>query len=760
MKEEWTGLSWQEVKARQGETPSCVRPITKPVSRIIKDNVCTLFNALNFGIAAILIGIKAYSNALFIGIIALNILIGIIQEIKAKKCVDQLSILNQVKVCVLREGKRCQVAQEEVVKGDLMILESGNQICNDAIILDGALEVDEALLSGESDPVFKGIQAELLSGSTVISGKALAKVSNVGMENYATRLTDEVKKEKQVYSELLHSMNKVTHFTSFLIVPLGILLLAEAVLLRNEDINAAIIASAAALLGMLPKGLVLLISVSLAVGVIRLSKMKILVQDIYSLESLAHVDTLCLDKTGTLTNGELHVHAVIPFSAYAHQHMDALIASYMYHCDDNNATFQALKTLFHPDPAYAPDFKRAFSSQRKWGAMYFRGEGSIYVGAPDILLKRMPQELEVMMEKGYRCVLIAYSPEKADDEHLPDVCIPCYGVVLENTIRPKVAETLSFFKAQGVDVKIISGDHIKTVQQIALQAGLSAWRDAADLSAFHEAIDYDALVRKYSVFARVTPRQKQELVKAYQRQGHHMAMTGDGVNDLLALREAECSIAMADGSDAVRQISQIVLLESDFTHLPQVVQEGRKVINNVTRTAQVFFIKTFYSMLVSLFCLLCDQPFPFIPIQITLIDALIEAYPSFLSVIEADARPLRGSFLSTALRNAAPFAVVIFLMIVVITLLHPFSDSQNQTMMYILLIMISMTAVFKSCFPLTKLRVFVCVTMVCGIALALYLFPTMFNIVPFDGNMVFFTVWILMIAILIEAAEIIWINID
>ena len=218
MKEEWTGLSWQEVKARQGETPSCVRPITKPVSRIIKDNVCTLFNALNFGIAAILIGIKAYSNALFIGIIALNILIGIIQEIKAKKCVDQLSILNQVKVCVLREGKRCQVAQEEVVKGDLMILESGNQICNDAIILDGALEVDEALLSGESDPVFKGIQAELLSGSTVISGKALAKVSNVGMENYATRLTDEVKKEKQVYSELLHSMNKVTHFTSFLIL--------------------------------------------------------------------------------------------------------------------------------------------------------------------------------------------------------------------------------------------------------------------------------------------------------------------------------------------------------------------------------------------------------------------------------------------------------------------------------------------------------------------------------------------------------------
>lgn len=376
MKEEWTGLSWQEVKARQGETPSCVRPITKPVSRIIKDNVCTLFNALNFGIAAILIGIKAYSNALFIGIIALNILIGIIQEIKAKKCVDQLSILNQVKVCVLREGKRCQVAQEEVVKGDLMILESGNQICNDAIILDGALEVDEALLSGESDPVFKGIQAELLSGSTVISGKALAKVSNVGMENYATRLTDEVKKEKQVYSELLHSMNKVTHFTSFLIVPLGILLLAEAVLLRNEDINAAIIASAAALLGMLPKGLVLLISVSLAVGVIRLSKMKILVQDIYSLESLAHVDTLCLDKTGTLTNGELHVHAVIPFSAYAHQHMDALIASYMYHCDDNNATFQALKTLFHPDPAYAPDFKRAFSSQRKWGAMYFGARGA------------------------------------------------------------------------------------------------------------------------------------------------------------------------------------------------------------------------------------------------------------------------------------------------------------------------------------------------------------------------------------------------
>lgn len=468
---ELTGLSDREVKERRerGEGEHGMEPVTKSRGQIVRENVFTLFNFLNFLIAALLFAVGAYSNMLFIGIIILNILIGIGQEWKAKKLVDELSILNRPEICVKRDGKEQRIRLEEVVKDDLLVLESGNQICNDAIVVEGMLEVNESLLTGESDGVVKEAGGRLLSGSSVIAGKAFARVIHVGKENYASQLVNEVKKEKKVQSELVGSMRKVTHFTSYLILPLGILLFLEAFFLRQTPVNEAVVSSAAALLGMLPKGLVLLISVSLAAGVIRLAKMKILVQNIYSLETLAHVDTLCLDKTGTITDGNLKVHSVIPMTDLP------------------------------------------------------RGE-----------------------------------------------------------------------------------------------------------------VDYDRICEEYAVFARVTPKQKQELVKDLKRQGHQVAMTGDGVNDLLALREADCSIAVADGSDASRQISQIVLLNSDFTNLPQVVMEGRKVIHNVTRTAQVFFIKTIYSVLVSLFCLITNQSFPFIPIQITLVDACIEAYPSFLTISAAD----------------------------------------------------------------------------------------------------------------------------
>ena len=357
----------------------------------------------------------------------------------------------------------------------------------------------------------------------MVAGKAYARVIHVGNENYVTKLANEVKTQKQVQSELLGSMRRVTRFTSLLIIPLGVLLFLEAYFLRHTPFEGAVVSSAAALLGMLPKGLVLLISVSLAAGVIRLAKMKILVQNIYSLETLAHVDTLCLDKTGTITDGNLKVRSVVPMTAFSGQEAKRLVDSYMACCEDNNATFRALKEAF-------------------------------------------PEEIR-----------------------------PLYGVVLEDALRPHAKETLDIFRKAGVEVKMISGDHVTTVSQIARRAGLHRWADAVDLSELGDKIDYDSLCEKYAVFARVTPKQKQELVKALKRKGRQVAMTGDGVNDLLALREADCSIAVADGSDASRQISQIVLLDSDFTNLPQVVMEGRKVIHNVTRTAQVFFIKTIYS---------------------------------------------------------------------------------------------------------------------------------------------------------------------
>ncbi|MFQ9933595.1 MAG: cation-translocating P-type ATPase [Lachnospiraceae bacterium] len=743
MEENLSGLTAKEVleHRERGEGGVSAEGITKSKSQIIRENLFTLFNFLNFLIAGLLLAVGAYSNMLFIGIIILNILIGIGQELKAKKMVDELSILNRPSVCVRRENKDILVELNEVVKDDLMVLESGNQICNDAVIVDGMLEVNESLLTGESDAIIKEKGGKLYSGSSVISGRAYAKVTHVGNENYATKLANEVKKEKQMTSEMLDSMRKVTHFTSFLIIPLGIILFLEAFFLRDTPVNEAVVSSSAALLGMLPKGLVLLISVSLATGVIRLARMKILVQNIYSLETLAHVDTLCLDKTGTITDGKLKVHSVIPMMEHTKGEADTLIQSYMAACDDNNATFQALKEVFPKNQIYKPVNKISFSSKRKWGCVSFQGKGSIFVGAPEKLLKSLNENTHEELEKGRRLIVIGYTEKIWENsEDLPEEIQPLYTIVLEDRIRPNAEKTLEFFRREGVDVKVISGDHVKTVSMIAKRAGLNNWSEAVDLSQQGENIDYDELCQKYAVFARVTPKQKQELVKALKRQGHQVAMTGDGVNDLLALREADCSIAVADGSDASRQISQVVLLDSDFTNLPQVVMEGRKVIHNVTRTAQVFFIKTIYSVLVSIFCLLTNQPFPFIPIQITLIDACIEAYPSFITILESDTRRIHGSFLKTALSHALPFGLTVTAMIALFSLIAPFSAAERQTVMYLLLIVISMTAVIKSCVPFNKLRVFICITMIIGTFGALLILPSLFEVTAISENMAIYLI--------------------
>ena len=730
--EKFIGLTKIEVEQRKaaGQGSQAPPQITKSTVSIIKGNICTLFNLLNFIIAILLFAAGAYSNMLFIGIIILNIVIGIFQELKAKKLVDELSILNRPSVHVIREGKEESIGMEDIVKDDIIVLKSGDQICNDSKVIEGTLEMNESLLTGESDAIVKKKGSMLLSGSSVISGKALAKVVHAGNDNYATKLVNEVKEEKQIHSELLDSMKKVTQFTSFLIIPLGVLLFLEAAVLRNLTFSNSIVSSAAALLGMLPKGLVLLISVSLATGVIRLAKMKILIQNIYSLETLAHVDTICLDKTGTITDGKMKVYDKIPLSDFTKNEIEPMIESYMAVCDDTNATFQALETIFPKKKRYQETAKISFSSAKKWGSVSFENLGTIFVGAPDKLFEEeIPDLLKMEMEAGRRVIVIGYYNKIWENINaLPQNIKPLYGVILEDNIRKNAKKTLKFFRQEGVDVKIISGDHAKTVSMIAKKAGLDHWERVVDMSAFENEPDYEELTNKYSVFARVTPKQKQELVRALKRQGHKVAMTGDGVNDLLALREADCAIAIADGSDASKQISEVVLLDSDFTNLPQVVMEGRKVVHNVTRTAGVFFIKTIYSVIVSMFCLIANVSFPFIPIQITLVDACIEAYPSFLTILESDTRKIQGTFLQQVLRNAAPFAIVISGMIAGFSLAGPFSTMENQTVMYFLLILISMTAVIRSCIPMNPLRVFLCITMVFGTFFAIMIVPNLLQI--------------------------------
>lgn len=737
MREQIQGLSAQEVIERQeqGRSDSKTGSITKTKAQILKENIVTLFNLLNFIIAALLFSVGAYTNLIFIAIILMNIVIGIVQELKAKKLVDELSVLSRPKVNVMRDNQAVVIEMDDVVKDDVMILESGRQICNDGIVIEGVAEVNESLLTGESDAVLKAKGSVLYSGSFVISGKCYAKVTHVGSENYAVKLTEDAKKAKRASSDLLGSMNRVTRLTSFLIVPLGILLYLEAVLLRNVLPADAVVSSAAALLGMLPKGLVLLIAVSLATGVIRLAQMKVLVQNIYSLETLAHVDIICLDKTGTITDGKMSVKEVIPLTDLPDRQMSPLIQSYLAASDDNNATFQALQAHFESKAVFEPVDKIPFSSLRKWGAVSFNS-GTVFLGAAEKISAVLPERVRQQIDQGCRAVIIGfYRGPWQNNKELPERIEPLCAVILTENIRKNAAQTLEYFRNEGVEVKVISGDHVKTVSMIAQKAGLENWDNAVDMSAFGEDADYGSLCWLYTVFARVTPQQKQLLVRAMKRGGHQVAMTGDGVNDLLALREADCSIAIAEGSDASRQISQIVLLDSDFASLPQVLLEGRKVINNITRTAGVFFIKTIYSLLLSLFCLLLNMPFPFIPIQITLIDACVEAYPAFLTIFESDSRRLRSSFLVTALVNAVPFALTITSGMIFVSLTQPFDTPQRHTVMYLLLLLVSMLAVIKSCLPFTKLRIFICATMVLGSFGALWILPGLFEIAPLTAPM-------------------------
>ena len=702
--------------------------------QIIKKNVFTLFNFLNALIALLLFLAGAYFNMLFITIVILNTVIGTAQELKAKAMVERLSLLNSPRCVLWKNGREREVSPEEVKEGDVLVFQSGSQASHDVRILRGSLEADESMLTGESEGVRKKEGDELLAGSLILSGKGWGQVLHPAGENYVDHLAEQVKTVKERDSQLLKSMKTVTGFTSFFIIPLGILLFLEAVGLRGETADTAVISSAAALLGMLPKGLVLLISVSLAAGVVRLGKKNILVKDIYSLETLAHADVLCLDKTGTITTGNMRVREQFPLwkdGPVGKERAEELAKAYLARCQDTNATFRALREAVDPGPAAEEKCVRIpFSSERKWGAVGLRGAGTVYAGAPEHLLKELPSGLEMRLQEGYRLVAMVWSPGMCspDDPVLPQERFPLFVFVLEDKIRSHARETMDYFQKEGVELKILSGDHVKTASMVAKAAGLASWDAAVDLSEKGPDPDYAALCRNYSVFARVTPEQKQRLVRELKAQGHQVAMTGDGVNDLLALREADCSIALGEGSDASRQISQIVMLDSDFTYIPQVVLEGRRGINHVTRTGGVFFIKTIYSFLTSLICLVLNLPFPFIPIQITLVDAFVEAYPSFFTILEADTGKPGASFLREALKNALPFGLLVTLEIAYFSVAVSIPTAERQTVMYLILALLSMGAVAKSCIPFTWYRAVLCLTMAAGFFAALAILPGLFHV--------------------------------
>ncbi|WP_312187398.1 HAD-IC family P-type ATPase [Enterococcus sp.] len=722
-----TGLTAAEVakKTQEGLHNDYETKTSKSTAVIIKDNLLTLFNFLNLLIGVFLFAVGAYSNMFYLAIIFVNITIGISQELHARNLVKKLSLVSPQTVRVIRDGQIHEISAKELVLDDSVILGAGDQIPADMTVLSGLVEVNEAMLTGEADLVVKEAGASLLSGSFIVSGEVTGKVIHVGAENYAAKLSNEAKVHKPIRSELLASIRSVSKFTSYVIVPLGVILFFQAFMMRDAGIKESVVVSAAALLGMLPKGLVLLISIALTTGVIKLAKKRILVQDMYAVETLAHVDTLCLDKTGTLTEGHMVLESIVPLQADSDPNM--LLGNYLAASTDNNLTMQALRQGCPELTDHQPIEVAAFSSQRKWGAVAFEHLGNVYLGAPEKVAgsAAVPQVKEAQ-EAGLRVLILAVETDpKAPASFDPSNAQAVAVLILSDIIRQNAEETLAYLANQGIDLKVISGDNPIAVAAIAHRAGLANADQAIDLSTLTTEAEVREAATRYTVFGRVTPEQKKLLVQELKANQRTVAMTGDGVNDVLALREADVSIAMAAGDSAARQIANFVLLDSDFTTLPDVLFEGRRVVNNVTKASGIFFIKTIYSFLLSLVCILTSSAFPFLPIQITLIDLAIEGYPSFFLSFEENKAPIKGRYLPTVLLNALPNALLVLVNYFAIRFLqtdYGWSQFDTTTLLYYLLIGISCIAVIRACLPLNPLRLFLAITTTVGIYVAAMLF--------------------------------------
>ncbi len=752
------GLSDKEVEEQiqKGNINKMQNDNLKSTGKIIYDNVFTLFNLYNLLIAIALISVKAYTNVFFFLIITINVLIGIIQEIHGRNLVKKLSILNSLKTTVIRNGKQEEIDIEKIVLGDLIVLSQGDQIPSDSYVIDGEVEVNEALLTGESDLIFKAKNEKLFSGSYIASGKCYAVVEKVGENNLANQIISSAKKEKPNNSELINSMKKVTKFTSFVIIPIGIALFVQAYITRQTDLTQSVIATSAALLGMLPKGLVLLITIALESGVIKLAKKQVLVQELYSIESLAHIDTICLDKTGTITTGKMKVAEIKLYNEdVLPKKLNEMMTAFVNVTEDNNATFKALKNYFKGDIHYEKVDDIPFSSERKWSSISFKDMGTIIVGAPERLFektnKNMPERIIELQKSGKRVLSIAYTKNIVSTSELPELEVVA-SVILEDPLRKNAKEMLGYFKKQGVDVKIISGDNALTVSNIAKTAGLESYDSYIDLSTIKSDDEIIDLVDKYSIFARVLPHQKSIIVRALQFKNHKVAMTGDGVNDVIALRQADCSITLPDATDSAKQVSQIVLLNSDFSVLKDTLMEGRRVVNNITNVARIFFIKTIYSVILSIFCILTNMEFPFIPIQITLIDLAIEAYTSFFITFEKNEKPIRGEFLKTALINAMPFAIVIMLNIIFLTFttnVLGIAQESITTIMYLLIGFVSILAVEEVCMPFNKVHVFLFTTTAIGFYVAVILFRNILKLAPIAINGIYIFIILAIISYLL-----------
>lgn len=731
------GLSDDQVASRrnQGLANGVEESGTRSIGQIVRSNLITPFNILNLILAAMIIMVGSYKNLLFLGVIICNTLIGTIQEIRAKKMIDRLSLITAPKANVVRNGKKAEIPVSELVLDDVMILEIGNQVCADCIILNGECEVDESLLTGESDPILKKKGDRLLSGSFLVGGSCRAQVEHIGMDNYASRIAGSARYLKKPNSEILTWINRIIKFTGFAILPIGIMMFYKQLIVLGQELRPTVVGTVAALIGMIPEGLVLLTSVVLAVGILRLSRHKALVQELYSIETLAHVDTLCLDKTGTLTQGTLQAEAIVPLCDISRKQAEEYLSAFATAADDHSPTMNAIREIMPQPPAWNCVKYVPFSSARKWSGAYFKEKGSFVLGAGEFVLKNQFDTIRPQVEKyasqGKRVLLFAHSEKPLDDRQLPDNLTPLLLVLLSDKLRPGVRETLSYFAEQGVELKVISGDDAKTVASIAAKAGVKNAAHCVDATKLKDEEELRDAAEVYTVFGRVTPEQKLGLIRALKAKNHTVAMTGDGVNDVPALKESDCSIAMASGSDAARTVSQIVLMDSNFSSMPRIVAEGRRCINNLQRSASLFLVKAMFSAIIAVIFLFLSYAYPFQPIQFTLINAVSIGIPSFILALEPNQERLHGSFIGNILQKSIPGALTMTLniaLLVAISSCLGFSQAEQSTIAVLITGFTGLFILFKVCFPFNTARLILFCTMTASFVLALLFFPSLFEI--------------------------------
>lgn len=746
-----TGLTDEEVRQRveEGLTNRADISTDKTTKEIVISNVFTYFNLIFLVITILLIMVGSFRNLTFLPIIIGNTVIGIVQEIRAKKTLEKMSLLNAPRADVIRNGSVKQISTEELVKDDVILLTAGKQICADAVVISGNIQVNESLLTGEADEVEKTEGSTLMSGSFVVSGECYARLEKVGNESYISKLSLEAKsmggKEQ---SEMIRSINLIVKWVGTVIIPIGLILFWQSHFVNGESITKSVTSTVAAIIGMIPEGLYLLTTVALALSTMKLARKKVLLHDMKSIETLARVDVLCVDKTGTITEPDMKLKEIFlcknsgadgTQTALTLDELKSLILDYANASVDNNATMLALK-------AYAADAltnntsalhrtavsQQAFSSSLKYGSVTF-SDGTYLLGAPEFIMHedfaRIEEEIIPYADKGDRVLLFARYDGENVENGINGSVTPLGFVALANPIRENAVKTFEYFKSQGVAIKVISGDNPRTVSRIAIQAGIESAESFVDAATLDTEDKIADAVNKYTVFGRVTPKQKKQLVKALQAKGHTVAMTGDGVNDILAMKDADCSVAMASGSEAAAQAAQVVLLDSDFAHMPDVVYEGRRVVNNIQRSASLFLVKNIFSLLLSLFSVILMVTYPLEPAQVSLISMFTIGVPGFLLALEQNKDRIKGHFITNVMLKALPGGltdVIAVGALVVCGEVFCISDASIGTIATLVLSVVGFMILFKISEPLNGMKYAVIIGNIAGLVFSGFFLKKLF----------------------------------